>query len=194
MTDIGLKNVIGMTMANIPATRVPGRCAIDHIWGSEGIMERIVRRGIVPRDEIFISDHHGIFVDINTGEIPEVELEQDRQPRYLKSGNRRNRRKYLDYTIRRFEEEKVWKKVKSLGMELRAGNVSNGFEQSLNNLDEKVQEILLSGDRKFRPSEQEARSEELIRYKRERRYWRMVRKTRGTVTHYRQAKVWDGHI
>ena len=92
MSDIVLKNVIGETMKNIPATRVPGQYAIDHIWGSEGIMERIVRRGIVPRDEIFISDHHGIFVDITTGEIPEVELEQDRQPRYLKSGNTRNRR------------------------------------------------------------------------------------------------------
>ena len=163
MSVIGLKNVIGETMTNIPATRVPGQYAIDHIWGLEGIMERIVRRGIVPRDEIFISDHHGIFVDITTGEIPEVELEQDRQPRYLKSGNRKNRRKYLEYAIRRFEEEKVWKKVKSLGMELRAGNVSNGFEQSLNNLDEKVQKILLSGENKLRPSKQEARSEELSR-------------------------------
>ena len=89
MDEMGLRNVLGMRMNQIPAMRVPGRYAIGHIWGSEGVLERIVRSGIVPRDEIFISDHHGIFVDVNVGEIPELELEKDRLPRYLKSGNRK---------------------------------------------------------------------------------------------------------
>ena len=193
MEEMGLTNVLGARVEKIPATRVPGRLAIDHIWGSEGVMARITRSGIVQRDEIFISDHHGIFVDINVGEIPELELERDRRPRYLKSGNKRNKEKYLDYTKGRFEEEKIWKKVEHLRTKLQAGDTGDRFEKSLNNVDMKVQEILLSGEKKLKPPGNETRSKELSGYKRERRYWRMIRKTSGTVTHYRLTKVWEGH-
>ena len=114
-------------------------------------MERITKSGIVQRDEIIISDHHGIFVDVNMGGIPEIGLEKDRQPRYLKSGNQKNSAKYLAYAKRRFEEEKVRKKVDHLRVRLQRSDVGNGFENALNNVDEKVQEILLTGEKNSSP-------------------------------------------
>ena len=85
------------------------------------------------------------------------------------------------------------RKVEHLRTELQAGDVGISFEKSLNNLDVQVQQILLSGEGELKPPENGTRSKELSGYKRERRYWRMIRKTSGTVTHYRLAKVWDGH-
>ena len=61
------------------------------------------------------------------------------------------------------------KKVDHLQVRLQRNDVGKGFEAALNNVDKKVQEILLTGEKKLKPPGKDARSKEISEYKRERR-------------------------
>ena len=62
-----LVNVYEARMGEVPATRYPVRRTIDHVWASPEVIGRIGEVGIVPRDEVFMSDHVGLFLDIIMG-------------------------------------------------------------------------------------------------------------------------------
>ena len=93
----GLCNVFYDKMNTVPPTQKPGKKTLDHVWATEGIKRNITKCGLVGQDLVFISDHMGMFVDIKVTNMREAEEWESRVARFLKTGNRKNVRRYLEY-------------------------------------------------------------------------------------------------
>ena len=153
-------------------TRKPGRRAIDHVWCTRGVRNRIRKCSIIPRDSVFVSDHLGLFLDIQVEGLPAAVRFEERERRLLKSGNKRNREKYLEYIKTRMIEERIRDKINKLKKDETEGINKKEVESRLNKIYRKIQEILTAGESRLAPIEREGFSAELQRYKRERKYWR----------------------
>lgn len=192
MRGLGLINIFHEKMEKVPPTRTPGRYAIDHLWCTEGVYRSIDKCGLVPRCGVFTSDHLGLFVDIRIDGIPQATKPEEVQRRFLKSGNKRSREKYLEYVLRRFEEEDIYKRAEELEESERKGLDDEIIEEGLNRLDTEIQEIMMMGEKMLAPSRVDTFSIELKMYKKERKYWRKIRKGKN-LTHSVLKKLWEGH-
>ena len=71
MKSVGLVNVIEANM-NIPnnvRSHNRGSTIIDGVWATPYIQERIIACGLAPFDFVYVSDHRGIFLDIDIFEV-----------------------------------------------------------------------------------------------------------------------------
>ena len=78
MEKTGLINYFKRRMGVVPPTRRPGKRAIDHVWVTPGAFSAVNRAGIVGQEEVFLSDHVGLFLDLKIGDLG---TEEDHDPR-----------------------------------------------------------------------------------------------------------------
>ena len=192
MEALNLVNIIGSRTDKIPPTRVPGGRAIDHMWACQEANARVKKMGLVPCDEVFISDHLGLFVDINTNKIIERLPEHSRNQRGLKSGNARNSKRYL----KEVEQNVRGRKIKEAITELEKAPVGNKSSEEvrkkLNNVDKTLQDILMKCESILKKGDGTLFSARLSNKRAELRYWKKLRKAlRGT--HKEFKRVWPGH-
>ena len=64
MKSGGLVNLVKSRVNPMPLTRIGSTQAIDHIWCSRGLQNKVERVGLVLRDQAFLSDHLGLFTDV----------------------------------------------------------------------------------------------------------------------------------
>ena len=183
-----LVNVYEARMGEVPATRYPGRRTIDHVWASSEVIGRIGEVGIVPRDEVFISDHVGLFLDITTGEKSPRLKSPEREARGLKSGNARGVKKYVDGVKVRVEGRKIERCLEKLEeVDVRQGEMM-GIEQSLNAVDDVVQDILTKSERDLKHQQRKLFTPEVKQLQAERKYWMKLRKRMPGVTYLKLSK------
>ena len=193
MEGVHLVNVYEARMGEVPATRYPGRRTIDHVWASLDVMGRIGGVGIVPRDEVFLSDHVGLFLDILTGESSPRLESLVREARGLKSGNARSVRKYVEGVKTRVEGREVERCLDKLEEVDVQQDRMEEMEQSLNDVDEMVQGILIRSEQELKRQQRKLFTPEVKRLQAEKRYWAKLRKAAPGVTHQELARVWAGH-
>ena len=97
LTSLGLVNLFHEKMGKVPPTRKPGKRAIDYVWMTPKCFHEVRQTGLVGQDEMFLSDHVGMFLDVRACDIGKEEDIDVRVPRYLKSGNSKNVLNYLEY-------------------------------------------------------------------------------------------------
>ena len=192
LREAGMINVFFDKMGKVPPTREPGRYAIDHVWCTEGILSNVEKCGIVPRDGIFMSDHLGLFVDIRVEGIPKAVKMEEGSRRYLKSGNKKNREKYLGHVEQSFKRSAIYQKIAEIVEKESQGVPDEVLEELLNEVDGEIGEILQEGEKSLAPSRADCFSGELKEYKKERKYWRRLRKGKN-LTHSILNRVWSGH-
>ena len=90
MEGVGLSNLFYSKMNEVPLTRKPGKRTLDHVWVTAGVRGKITNCGMVGQDQVFISDHMGMFVDIKATNMTGQKDREKRAAHYLKTGNRRN--------------------------------------------------------------------------------------------------------
>ena len=56
LTEQGLINLLQKRINPVPATRKGSKLAIDHVWFSRGVIDRVSTVGIVLRDTVFLSE------------------------------------------------------------------------------------------------------------------------------------------
>ena len=69
MIGLGMVNYFGVQMGKVPPTRKPGKRAIDHVWVTPECFREVKKAGIVGHEEVFLSDHVGIFLDSRVGDV-----------------------------------------------------------------------------------------------------------------------------
>ena len=121
-------NFFKRKMGEVPPTRRPGKRAIDHVWVTPGAFSAVSRAGIVGQEEVFLSDHAGLFVDLKVGDLGMEEDPDNRQPRYLKSENSKNVEVYLNLVRKRVEEESPKERMKDLKRGIRLEKLRRGGE------------------------------------------------------------------
>jgi len=73
MQNLGMEHGFQGRMGKLPPTRKRGQRAIDHVWCTRGVSNKIRKCGIVPRDLAFVSDHLGLFIDVKFEGLPSTE-------------------------------------------------------------------------------------------------------------------------
>ena len=96
MEGVGLSNLFYSKMSEVPPTRKPGKRTLDHVWVTSGVKGKITNCGMVGQDQVFISDHMGMFVDIKVTNMTGKKDREQRAAHYLKTWNRGNIKRYLE--------------------------------------------------------------------------------------------------
>lgn len=136
--ELELVNAFHSSMDDVTATRVPGINAIDHMWVSKETYNRITQFGIVSQDKIFLSNHMGMFVDIRIPKVNTEEEESKRVQRYLKSGDKKNVKKYLDYARRQSRNAGLKDHIRRPKRDMQRIS-DNEIARKLNRIDKKFQ-------------------------------------------------------
>ena len=139
MREFGLVNLVKTRLDPIPSTRVGSRYAIDHVWCSTGVQSKVEQVVLVPRDQVFLSNHLGIFMDVQIGKNGVERKGEGMNKRYLKSGNKRNREKYLEEVRKGFNNNELTKALDKLITNLKQGKEVGRLEERLNNIDDVIQ-------------------------------------------------------
>ena len=190
--SLGMENVFYSRMEEVPATRSPGSRTIDHVWATSECFDRIKGCGLVAQDKVFLTDHLGTFVDVYVGEVDKTEEEAGKARRYLKSGNKKGVRKYVEYVSRQVKHANLRTRIEKLKKNIPRSSVDE-ITDSLNKLDEKLQTILISGEKILRPKMKEAFSMALVKARSRRRYWRVLARSGRKLSHNGLLKMWSGH-
>jgi hypothetical protein len=66
----------------VPATRSPGSSVIDHVYGSEGMLEHVVGIGMINFDAVFDSSHGTLFIDLDIASFFGTELDNMLAPQF----------------------------------------------------------------------------------------------------------------
>ena len=89
-SELGLFNVMLERIGpNLPATRIPGSKAIDHVYCTSDILNNNRAAGFAPLNNYNISDHRALVLDIDFHHILDKDLIsiKGRAHRRLTSGN-----------------------------------------------------------------------------------------------------------
>ena len=190
----GMVNLFQEIMHDVPPTRRGGRRTIDHIWVTPEMFGAISKAGIVAQDKIFSSDHVGMFVDVDVAHLGEKMAQDSRQPRFLKSGNARNVRRYLKEVKEKVVKMKLKRAAERMKHRVLSGRLRNKLEikAALDKIDRKLQEVLLSVEESLRPAQQETSCERLWELKRIRKYWRVLAYPKKSITREALRNIWGG--
>ena len=96
------------------------------MWVTPGAFSAVNRAGIVGQEEVFLSDHVGLFLDLKIGDLGKEEDHDPRQARYLKSGHDKNTEVYLDLVRKRVAKEGLKERIADLKRGIRGGRIKRG--------------------------------------------------------------------
>ena len=75
LTQLGLINLMEKRFpGSLPKTWNRGRTAIDHVYMSVDVFKTVRKAGYAPFDVVALSDHRGIFFDLDMGVLFDEEL------------------------------------------------------------------------------------------------------------------------
>ena len=132
----------------LPATRIPGSNAIDHIWASSHLLPLIHKAGYSPLHYFNKSDHRALILDIDLHGILDKDLVsiKNKAERKLRISMPHRMKSYVQYVIAQWNYHKITTRIQDLS--------SNEIDQStpefmtkLNNLDIQISEIMSSGEK-----------------------------------------------
>ena len=93
-----------------------------------------------------------MFVDVRLEGMPKAVKTEEREKRYLKVSNKKNRDRYLQYVESCFEGREIYERIEQMEEKERRKIPDTVIEDLLNEIDGEIQGILMEGEKRLAPS------------------------------------------
>ena len=134
------------------ATQITGSQRIDFMLGTFNLLPYIHKCGYLPFHTNVVTDHQGMFIDLDHTLIDTTAKTQESVVREIGSASScKQTRKYKEYIIKQFTNHIIQQRALALYQQaaLPKQNRSRNFLDNLNQVDQHITEIMLKAERKF---------------------------------------------
>ena len=145
LVDIGLVNMMERRLKrSLPTTWNRGRAAIDHVYMTIDVMKSVRKAGYAPFDSIALSDHRGIFFDLDMGSLFDEELHATMPAQFCRLQSSQVKRvvEYNKLFQKEWDHHKIDKKLDSIAMSIKSQGPTEDNVLRLNNLDSQITDIM----------------------------------------------------
>lgn len=145
LTEMGLLNLFHeRSDCPLPKTWNRGSTAIDHVYMSVDVFKSVTKAGYAPFDLIALSDHRGIFFDINMSMLFDEQL-KDIEPahfRKLKSSHIKRVEEYNKLLKEEWDNHKIDRRLDTLIQDFKQEGATKSNIKRLNDLDRHITDIM----------------------------------------------------
>ena len=151
LLEIGLVNMMQERIGDdLPKTWNRGKSAIDHVYMTSDVFKSVRKAGYAPFDTIALSDHRGIFFDLDTrvlfdDEIYKVEPAAFRR---LKSTHPKHTKEYAKLMKEQWKTHKIDERLLKLSKMFDTEGPTNANVIALNTIDKQITEIMKHSEKK----------------------------------------------
>ena len=145
LTQLGLVNMMETRMLGpLPKTWNRGKTAIDHAYATIDVIRAVKKAGFAPFDVIALSDHRGIFFDVDMGVLFDEELYSTipAQFRRLQSSNVKSVLEYNKLMKQEWDKHKIDSRLERVLMNIKKEGPTEELIKKLNILDTQITEIM----------------------------------------------------
>eukprot|EP00957_Ditylum_brightwellii_P093468 7118272-Ditylum_brightwellii.AAC.2 len=143
LVETGMHNLIGQKYGiGQVNSHITGSKQIDFILGTEKIVEACVHRGILPFHALIVSDHRGMYVDINWKQlfIGETQAPANHPQRKVMSKQKKRSKKFKEEVSQRFKTQNIYKRSQEL-LSKAKHDQSEAITTEMNTLDDDITRI-----------------------------------------------------
>ena len=145
LKEIGLVNLMQERIGDdLPKTWNRGRTAIDHVYMSIDVFKSVRRAGYAPFNTIALSDHRGIFFDLDKRILFEDDVYhvEPASFRRLKSTHPKHVRAYQKNLSQQWKIHKIDERLKEIISLFYSIGLTDGNIKALNGIDNQITEIM----------------------------------------------------
>ena len=184
LMEIGLINLMQNTIeSSLPKTWNRGKDAIDHVYMSVDVVKSVKKSGFAPFELIALSDHRGLFFDLDSAILFEEKLHQVEPAKFrrLQSSNMKRVKEYHRLLEDEWKNHKIDERLQKIADTIKRDGMTNENLKRLNNIDNQITDIMRHSEKKCTKISRHARdpwSPQLKELAREIRYITVqIRKT-----------------
>ena len=145
LTQIGLVNLMeGRFPGILPKTWNRGKTAIDHVYMTIDVVKAVKKAGFAPFDVVALSDHRGLFFDLDMGVLFDEELHSTMpaQFRRLQSSNVKSVLEYNKLMKQGWDKHNIDSRLECILMNIKDEGPTDELIKKLNNIDTQITEIM----------------------------------------------------
>ena len=190
LKGLGMENITSPAGERTSATHKTGSKTIDHIWVAKSLVPLVKRFRYIPFNFGFDADHRGMFIDIKSKEVDDLQT-SGRRRRKLKSKNPKSVKSYLKIVMKAIQCQNIEGRIAKVE---GSKNLTEEEERELDKINQTLTEILLKAESKLQPHRSDDTwFEKLHEAKKLRQYWQKILYLRRTDTHFAIEKYNSKH-
>ena len=143
--ELGLINIMQQKIESpLPKTWNRGKEAIDHVYMSADVTKSVKKAGFAPFEFMALSDHRGIFFDIDSSILFEEKMHNIEPSKFrkLQSSNIKRVREYNKIIEREWTNHKIEKRLQLLVDLIKCEGMTEDNIRKLNIIDQQITEIM----------------------------------------------------
>ena len=151
LSEIGLSNLMMERYENkLPKTWNRGKSAIDHVYMTMDVFKAVKKAGFSPFDTISLSDHRGIFFDLDMGMLFDETLKavEPANFRKLQSSNLKRMKEYNKLVKQEWDNHKIDMRLSTLTNDIKNEGPTPHNVKRLNNIDRHITDIMRFAEKK----------------------------------------------
>ena len=151
LTKLGLVNLMQDRMPGaLPKTWNRGKAAIDHVYMTVDVIKAVKKAGYAPFDVVALSDHRGIFFDLDMRLLFDEELYSTvpAQFRRLQSSNVKSVQQYNKLFTQEWDKHRIDNRLETILMRIKKEGPTAELIKRLNNIDTQITEIMRFSEKK----------------------------------------------
>ena len=145
LSAIGLINIMEERYeSTLPKTWNRGTQAIDHVYMTVDVARSVKKAGFAPFDFMAMSDHRGIFFDVDSSLIFDEQLYQIEPAKFrkLQSSNLKRVQEYNKFMQQEWDKHKIDERLQKLSDAIKRDGMTDDHAKRLNNIDQQITEIM----------------------------------------------------
>ena len=151
LQEIGLENLMEQRIESpLPKTWNRGKDAIGHVYMSVDIIKSVKKAGFAPFDIMALSDHRGLFFDIDSSMLFDEQMHntEPAKLRKLQSSNMKRVREYHKMIQREWETHKIETRLQKIADTIKRDGMTDENLTRLNNIDQQLTDIMRFSEKK----------------------------------------------